>query len=53
MNWLEMPDIYSEMRDRIRSAGQNLVYTLLIHELGSVIKSILENVLPQYPKEKQ
>jgi CheY-like chemotaxis protein len=26
---------------------------LLMHELGSVIKSILENVLPQYPKEKQ
>ena len=26
---------------------------LLAQELGSVIKSILENVLPQYPKEKQ
>ena len=26
---------------------------LLMHELGSVIKSILENVLPQYPREKQ
>ncbi len=26
---------------------------LLIHELGSVLKSILENVLPQYPRDKQ
>jgi len=26
---------------------------LMMHELGSVIKSILENVLPQYPKEPQ
>jgi signal transduction histidine kinase/CheY-like chemotaxis protein len=26
---------------------------LMMHELGSVIKSILENVLPQYPREKQ
>ena len=26
---------------------------LLMHELGSVVKSILENVLPQYPREKQ
>ena len=26
---------------------------LMVHELGSVIKSILENVLPQYPREKQ
>jgi signal transduction histidine kinase/CheY-like chemotaxis protein len=25
---------------------------LLMHELGSVVKSILENVLPQYPREK-
>ena len=26
---------------------------LMMHELGSVITSILENVLPQYPKEQQ